>query len=106
VAKPAPANADAVSLFTAAVTKVDESNPPAAVHPYLEFSATSPQTAEIIADALRQKGFEATVSEAEDPPGGFRVFIKPANDTSIDQLRADLERAGFHGDAAILRVSK
>jgi SPOR domain len=101
-----PANPDAVKSLSAEATKADASNRPVAERAYLEFSATSPQTAEIIADALHQKGFEATASETEDPPGGFRVLVKPPNDTSIDQLRADLERAGFHGDAAMLRVSK
>jgi hypothetical protein len=84
----------------------DEGNRPVARQAYLEFSATSPQTAEIIADALHEKGFEAIASETEDPPGGFHVLIGPVNNTSIDQLRSDLERAGFHGNAAILRISE
>jgi SPOR domain len=100
------ANPSAVKSLSAGATKEDESNPPIAGPAYLEFPATSQQTAEIIVDALREKGFEASASETEDPPGGFHVSIRPKNNTSIDQLRADLERAGFHGNAAILRISK
>jgi hypothetical protein len=84
----------------------DEGNRPVAAQAYLEFSATSSQTAEIIAGALHEKGFEAIASETDDPPGSFHVLIGPVDNTSIDQLRADLERAGFHGSAAILRLSK
>jgi len=84
----------------------DEGNRPVAAQAYLEFSATSSQTAEIIASALHEKGFEAIASETDDPPGSFHVLIGPVDNTSIDQLRADLERAGFHGSAAILRLSK
>lgn len=105
-AKPGPTNPGAVTPLSAGATKADESNRQAAGQAYLEFSATSPQTAEIIADALHQKGFEAIASETEDPSGGFQVLVRPVNNTSIDQLRADLERAGFHGNAAIMRVSK
>jgi hypothetical protein len=84
----------------------DQSNRPVEGQAYLEFPATSAQTAEIIADALNEKRFVAIASETEDPPGGFHVLIGPVNTTSIDQLRADLESAGFHGNAAILRLSK
>ena len=105
-ARPDPTSAGAVKSLSAGGTKADESNRPVAGQAYLEFFATSPQTAEIIADALREKGFEAVASATADPPGGFHVLVRPVNDTSIDQLRADLERAGFHGNAAILRISK
>jgi cell division septation protein DedD len=101
-----PTSPGAVTSLSAGATKADESNRPVAGQAYLEFSATSPQTAEIIADALHEKGFEAIASETEDPSGGFHVVVRPGNNTSIDQLRADLERAGFHGNAAILRISK
>ena len=90
----------------AGATKADANNQPVARQAYLEFSATSQQAAEIIADELHVKGFDATASENQDPPGIFRVLVRPVNDASIDQLRADLERAGFHGNAAILRISK
>jgi cell division septation protein DedD len=105
-ARPDPTSAGAVKSLSAGATKADDSNRPVAGQAYLEFSATSPQTAEIIADALHEKGFESIASETEDPPGGFHVLVRPVNNTSIDQLRADLERAGFHGNAAILRISK
>ena len=101
-----PANPEAVKSLPAGATKADASNHPVAGQTYLEFSATSPQTAEIIADELHAKGFDAIASETENPPRVFRVLVRPVNDTSIDQLRADLERAGFHGNAAILRVLK
>jgi hypothetical protein len=101
-----PANPDAVKSLPAGATKADASNRPVAGQTYLEFPATSPQTAEIIADALREKGFEAIVDEIKEAPGGFRVLVSSVNDTSIDQLRADLERAGFHGNAAIVRALK
>ena len=86
--------------------KADENDRRAASQAYLEFPATSRQAAEIIADALHEKGFEAVASETEDSTGGFHVLIKPGNHTSIDQLRADLERAGFHGNTALWRIAK
>ena len=104
--KPDPANPDAVNLLSVEATKADVSNRPAAGQTHLEFSAPSPQTAEIILDALHEKGFEAIVSEIKESTGTFRVLLKLLNDTSIAQPHADLERAGFHGNAAILRIVK
>ena len=100
------ASPDAVKSLPAEATKADAGNHPVVARTYLEFSATSQQAAQIIADTLQEKGFDAVASATQDPPGTFRVMVRPVNDTSIDQLRADLERAGFHGDAAILRLSK
>lgn len=90
----------------AAKSLTETTSHPVAEQAYLEFSATSQQAAEIIADELHVKGFEAMASKIEEVPGEFRVLVKPVNDKSIDQLRADLERAGFHGNAAILRILK
>ena len=101
-----PKNPDALKSLPAGAPKADASDRPVAGQTYLEFSATSQPAAEIISDELRVKGFSATASETEDPPGVFRVLVRPLNDSSIDQLRADLERAGFHGNAAILRILK
>jgi hypothetical protein len=101
-----PANPDAVKSLPAGATKADASNRPVAGQTYLEFPATSLQAARIISDALHEKGFDAIASETEDPPGVFRVLVRPVNDTSVEQLRADLERAGFHGNAAIFRILK
>ncbi len=101
-----PAKPDVVTPLPVEATKAGATNGPVAGQAYLEFSATSPQTAEIIADELHAKGFDATASGTEEFPGVFRVLVRPVNDTSIDQLRADLERAGFHGNAATLRISK
>jgi hypothetical protein len=101
-----PANADAVKSSSDGSTKTDASNRSGDRQMCLEFDAISPQTAGIIADALRAKGFDVTISAIEEAPGEFRVLIRPAKDTSIDQLREDLERAGFHGNAATLRSLK
>lgn len=101
-----PANPAALKSLPPEAAKADASSRPVSSQTYLEFSAPSPQTAEIIADALHQKGFEAILSETKEPPGDFRVLVRPLSGTSIDQLRADLERAGFHGNAAVLRISK
>ena len=101
-----PASPDAVKSLPTEATKADASNRPVAGQAYLEFSATSPNAAEIISDALQEKGFDAIASETEDSPGVIRVLVRPVNDASIDQLRADLERVGFRGNAAIFRILK
>ena len=68
-AEPEPASPGAIKSLSPEATKTDENNRQVARQAYLEFSATSPQTAGIIADALHEKGFEAIASETEDPPG-------------------------------------
>ena len=104
--KPELPDPDAVKSLPAEVPKAEVSNRPVTGQTYLEFSATSAQAAGIIADALQEKGFDATASAIEAVPGAFRVLVRPVNDASIDQLRADLERAGFHANAASLRILK
>jgi hypothetical protein len=101
-----PANTGAAKPLPAEAAKEDASNRAVVGQGYLEFRASSRQAAEIISDALHEKGFDATAPETEDSPGVFRVLVRPVNDISIDQLRADLERAGFHGNAAIFRFLK
>ncbi len=72
---------------------------------YLQLSAVRRQSAERMADDLRKKNFEAMASEIDGKPGVFRVLVGPVSDTGVVQLRADLERAGFPGNAAIRRTS-
>jgi hypothetical protein len=55
-------------------------------------------------DVLRQKSFKAMAAEIPEKPGTFRVLVGPVTDTSANKTRADLQAAGFPGNAAIRRT--
>lgn len=56
-------------------------------------------------DVLRKKGFKAMAAEIEEKPGTFRVLVGPVADSgNTNKLRADLQEAGFPGNAAIRRT--
>jgi len=77
---------------------------PAAGQAYLQLAATSQHEADIMVDVLRQKNFKAMAAEIPEKPGTFRVLVGPVTDTSANKTRADLQAAGFPGNAAIRRT--
>jgi hypothetical protein len=77
---------------------------PAAGLAYLQLAATSQHEADIMVDVLRQKSFKAMAAEIPEKPGTFRVLVGPVTDASANKTRADLQAAGFPGNAAIRRT--
>jgi len=77
---------------------------PAAGQTYLQLAATSQHEADIMVDVLRKKRFRAMAAEIEEKPGTFRVLVGPVTDTTANKMRADLQGAGFPGNAAIRRT--
>lgn len=77
---------------------------PAAGQTYLQLAATSQHEADIMVDVLRKKSFRAMAAEIDDRPGTFRVLVGPITDTTANKMRADLQGAGFPGNAAIRRT--
>jgi len=77
---------------------------PAAGQAYLQLAATSQHEADIMVDVLRQKSFKAMAAEIPEKPGTFRVLVGPVTDASANKTRADLQAAGFPGNAAIRRT--
>jgi hypothetical protein len=77
---------------------------PVAGQAYLQLAATSQHEADIMVDVLRQKSFKAMAAEIPEKPGTFRVLVGPVTDVSANKTRADLQAAGFPGNAAIRRT--
>lgn len=71
---------------------------------YLQLAATSRHEADIMVDVLRKKSFRAMAAEIDEKPGTFRVLVGPVTDTTANKMRADLQGAGFPGNAAIRRT--
>ncbi len=71
---------------------------------YLQLAATSKHEADIMVDVLRKKSFKAMAAEIDEKPGTYRVLVGPITDTTANKLRADLQGAGFPGNAAIRRT--
>jgi hypothetical protein len=80
------------------------SDQPAAGQAYLQLAATSQHEADIMVDVLRQKSFKAMAAEIPEKPGTFRVLVGPVTEASANKTRADLQAAGFPGNAAIRRT--
>jgi outer membrane biosynthesis protein TonB len=80
------------------------SSHPAAGQTYLQLAATSKHEADIMVDVLRKKSFKAMAAEIDEKPGTFRVLVGPITDTTANKMRADLQGAGFPGNAAIRRT--
>jgi hypothetical protein len=80
------------------------SDQPVAGQAYLQLAATSQHEADIMVDVLRQKSFKAMAAEIPEKPGTFRVLVGPVTDASANKTRADLQAAGFPGNAAIRRT--
>jgi hypothetical protein len=77
---------------------------PVAGQTYLQLAATSKHEADIMVDVLRKKSFRALAAEIDEKPGTFRVLVGPITDTTANKMRADLQGAGFPGNAAIRRT--
>ena len=77
---------------------------PSAGQTYLQLAATSQHEADIMVDVLRKKNFRAMAAEIDEKPGTFRVLVGPITDTTANKMRADLQGAGFPGNAAIRRT--
>lgn len=77
---------------------------PAPGQTYLQLAATSEHEADIMVDVLRKKSFRAMAAEIDEKPGTFRVLVGPVTDTTANKMRADLQGAGFPGNAAIRRT--
>jgi cell division septation protein DedD len=87
-----------------APARVVQSDEPAAGQIYLQLAATSKREADIMVDVLRQKKFKAMAAEIPEKRGTFRVLVGPVGDAALNQMRADLQGAGFPGNAAIRRT--
>jgi cell division septation protein DedD len=77
---------------------------PAAGQTYLQLAATSKHEADIMVDVLRKKSFKAMAAEIDEKPGTYRVLVGPVTETTANKMRADLQGAGFPGNAAIRRT--
>ena len=77
---------------------------PVAGQTYLQLAATSQHEADIMVDVLRKKSFRAMAAEIDEKPGTFRVLVGPITDPTANKMRADLQSAGFPGNAAIRRT--
>ncbi|MEO8050133.1 MAG: SPOR domain-containing protein [Acidobacteriota bacterium] len=77
---------------------------PAAGQTYLQLAATSRHEADIMVDVLLKKSFRAMAAEIDEKPGTFRVLVGPITDSTTNKMRADLQGAGFPGNAAIRRT--
>jgi outer membrane biosynthesis protein TonB len=77
---------------------------PASGQAYLQLAATSKREADVMVDVLRQKGFKALAAEIAEKPGTFRVLVGPVADGTTNGVRADLQKSGFPGNAAIRRT--
>jgi len=71
---------------------------------YLQLAATSKREAEVMVDVLRQKGFKSLAAEIQEKPGTWRVLVGPIGEGGAAALRADLQKSGFPGNAAIRRA--
>ena len=80
------------------------SSHPAAGQTYLQLAATSKHEADIMVDVLRKKSFKSMAAEIDEKPGTYRVLVGPITDTTANKVRADLQGAGFPGNAAIRRT--
>jgi len=80
------------------------SSHPAAGQTYLQLAATSKHEADIMVDVLRKKSFKSMAAEIDEKPGTYRVLVGPITDTTANKMRADLQGAGFPGNAAIRRT--
>jgi len=99
---PAP---EPVKPKSAKAPKSAASSRPVPGQTYLQLAATSQHEAEIMVDVLRKKGFKSMAAEIDEKPGRFRVLVGPVTEaSSTNKMRADLQDAGFPGNAAIRRT--
>ena len=84
--------------------RASASDQPAPGQAYLQLAATSKREADVMVDVLRQKGFKALAAEIVEKPGTFRVLVGPVAEGTTNSVRADLQKSGFPGNAAIRRT--
>ena len=97
--KPEPAGREAAKAEKSAA-----SDEPGAGETYLQLAATGKREADIMVDVLHQKKFKAMAAEIPERRGTFRVLVGPLTDGDVNKMRADLQGAGFPGNAAIKRT--
>ena len=102
-AKPDP-EAARIKAEEAKRARAAPSDQPASGQAYLQLAATSKREADVMVDVLRQKGFKALAAEIVEKPGTFRVLVGPVADGTTNSVRADLQKSGFPGNAAIRRT--
>jgi len=106
--QPAPSPAERVSVPPKREPKAEprtvSGSHPVVGQTYLQLAATSQHEADIMVDVLRKKSFRAMAAEIEEKPGTFRVLVGPITETTANKMRADLQGAGFPGNAAIRRT--
>lgn len=102
--EPDPEPARPPSKAAARAAKGDAKGRPASGQAYLQLAATSQHEADIMVDVLHKKGFKAMTAEIEGRPGTYRVLVGPVAENTTNKVRADLQGAGFPGNAAIRRT--
>ena len=102
--EPEAAPAPAKSAAPAKASRSERTGRPAAGQSYLQLAATSRHEADIMVDVLHKKGFTAMTAEIEGRPGTFRVLVGPVAENTTNKTRAELQGAGFPGNAAIRRT--
>jgi cell division septation protein DedD len=107
-AKPEPVKPGPFKKFEPATKapppRVERAEQPATGQTYLQLTATSQHEAEVYADVLKKKGFNAITAVVPDKPGLVRVLVGPMPESSVSKTKADLTAAGFPGDQAIKRT--
>jgi len=101
---PAPVADSAPEREPKAEARAVSGSHPVAGQTYLQLAATSRHEADIMVDVLRKKSFRALAAEIDEKPGTFRVLVGPITDATANKMRADLQGAGFPGNAAIRRT--
>jgi hypothetical protein len=103
-AEPAKSVPEKLPPFRSEPARSAAGSRPVAGQTYLQLAATTQHEADIMVDVLRKKSFKAMASEIDEKPGTFRVLVGPVTDASANKMRADLQGAGFPGNAAIRRT--
>ena len=70
---------------------------------FLQIAAVGREDAELEAEVLRKKNFQAILMEVPEKPGTFRVLVGPVGDGGVTKAREDLQNAGFPGKIAIVK---
>jgi cell division septation protein DedD len=103
VSTPAPEPAKTEPAGTSPA-RTKAGNQPEPGQTYLQLAATSQHEADIMVDVLRKKGFQSLAAEIAEKPGTYRVLVGPIAEGTTNKTRADLQQAGFPGNAAIRRT--
>jgi hypothetical protein len=103
--KPAKSDPEAARIKAdeAKKARATASDQPTTGQAYLQLAATSKREADVMVDVLRQKGFKALAAEIAEKPGTYRVLV-PVSEGTTNSVRAELQKSGFPGNAAIRRT--